>query len=135
MAHTKPYRGLRRRGIRGRVGLFRGVVLDDRETEVIRARSPRLAVVIARLLNGDEVPRTHVEDRSPVPGYAVSHAGQSPERYLVVAIQSTARSPRAFGDGVIAMTPDAPLAEHVVRKLNEIDPRARPRVTRGMGWW
>jgi len=42
---------------------------------------------------------------------------------------------RSIGDGVIAMTPDAPLAESVARKLNEIDPRARPRVTRGMGWW
>ena len=131
----KPYRGARRRGIRGMVGLFRGVVLDGGESEVIRARSPRLAAVLAQLLNGDEVPRSHVEDRSPVPGYSVAHAGKSPERYLVVAIQSTARKPRAFGDGVIAMSSDAPLAESVARKLNEIDPRARPRATRGPGWW
>lgn len=130
-----PYRGVRRRGVRGRVGLFRGTVLDQRDAEVIRARSPRLAGLIAQLLNGDELPREEVEDPSPVSAYAVSRGGGSEAQYFVVGIQSTARKPSVLGDGPIARTIDRSLAEEVVRKLNEIDPRAKPRVTRGMGWW
>ena len=134
-AQLKQYRGVRRRGVRGRVGLFRGAVVDERDEEVIRARSPRLAAVIARLLNGDELPSTEVEDPSPVPAYAVTQGGGSDEQYFVVGVQSTARKPARFGDGLIARTVDRSLAAELVRKLNEIDPRARPRVTRGMGWW
>ena len=131
----KQYRGERRRGIRGRVGLFRGVVVVERDDEVIQARSPRLAAVIAQLLNGDELPPTQVEDRSPVPAYAVTHGGGSDGQYFVVGVQSPARKPSRFGDGLIARTVDRSTAAEVVRKLNEIDPRARPRVTRGMAWW
>jgi hypothetical protein len=87
------------------------------------------------LLNGDELPRTQVEDTSPVPAYGVSPGRDSEGQHFVVGVQSTARNPSAFGDGLIAMTTDRSLAEQVARKLNEIDPRARPRVTRGMGWW
>jgi hypothetical protein len=134
-AQMKRYRGERRRGVRGRVGLFRGVVVVEPDDEVIQARSPRLAAVIAQLLNGDELPPTQVEDRSPVPAYAVTHGGGSDEQYFVVGVQSTARKPSRFGDGLIARTVDRSTAAEVVRKLNEIDPRARPRVTRGMAWW
>jgi hypothetical protein len=63
----------------------------------MRARSPRLAAVIARLLNGDELPSTEMEDPSLVPAYAVTQGGGSDEQYFIVGVQSTARKPARFG--------------------------------------
>jgi hypothetical protein len=133
----KAFTATRRRGLRGRIGLFRGVVLDS-EAEVVLARSPRLAAVIAGLLSGEDFPRVQVEHPSPLQTYSVSRVGL-PERYLVVADWSTRSNRSPFGDwmipGMIAETQDASLAEDVAHQLNTIDPRARPRVMRGMGWW
>jgi hypothetical protein len=53
---AKRYRGARRRGTRGRVGYRRGVVVDELDRELIVARSPRVASLIAQLLNGEEFP-------------------------------------------------------------------------------
>ena len=126
------YVGRRRSGIRGRLGLLRGAV-DDRETgeTVLYTRSPRLASVIARLLNGERVHRRRVESRSPVHRYGSGGDGTSTRR-IVYAAASSGRA--GFGDGVVAVTEDRDLADRVSAMLNEIDPEPRPRVTR-FGWW
>jgi hypothetical protein len=109
-------------------------VLDEQGEAVIRTRSPELAHAIARMLNGQEVERSQVADHSPVSRYQVAH-GQTESERLIVGVESNARNPSSFGDGVLARTDDASLAVDTARLLNDIDPRPRPRVQRRMGWW
>jgi len=101
---------------------------------VMRTRSPQLADVIARLLNGESVPPRAVADPSGLPRYSASRDASS-ARGLIYSAASTARSPAAFGDGVIVVSEDRALADRVASMLNEIDPEPRRRVTRGFGWW
>jgi hypothetical protein len=114
--------------------MFRGEVSDDRGAKVMRTRAPELARVIARMLNGEDVDRAQVQERSPVSRYQVAH-GRSEDEQLIIGVESSVRNPSRFGDGVLASTDDASLAHEAARLLNEIDPRPRPRVQRGMGWW
>lgn len=101
----------------------------------MRTRSPRLAVDLARLLNGEAVEERRVDQPSMISTYSVVRAGRKPELFLVVALEPTRSNPGRFGGGVLAMTSDEVLAAEVVGTLNRIDPRARPRTTRGMGWF
>jgi hypothetical protein len=91
--------------------------------------------VIARLLNGEELPRKHVDDPSPIPSYYVLEQPGSDGARFLVNVYSTARKPALFADGPVALTADRRLAERLVQKLNEIDPRQRPPAMRGTGWW
>jgi hypothetical protein len=102
---------------------------------VLQARSPGLAAVIARLLNGEAILPRDVERPSPAHTYSVTRAGRSPEQYYVIAVQSSRSNPNKFGDGAIAATLDENLADEVAGKLNGTDPRSQPAVTRGFGWF
>jgi hypothetical protein len=133
-AHS-AYQGRRRSGVKGRLGLFRGVVLDVSGNAVASTRSPRLAHVIARALNGENLPRRKVDDASPLSRYTVGRTQSPSGAYAIYAAESTARSPSEFGDGVVAFSADRALAETVANTLNHIDPQPRPRIMRGMGWW
>ena len=136
MSVSTKFRACRRRGIGGRVGLLRGAVTDMSEgREVMWTRSPGLAEVIAKILNGEDLEHRSVPTRSPIPRYQVARDPRSGGRRLIVAGESTVRRPSAYGDGILATTDDAALAESVSHALNEIDPLPRARLMRGMGWW
>jgi hypothetical protein len=70
-----------------------------------------------------------------MPAYYVARGAGSDGQKFVVGVNSTVRNPSAFPFGLFAETTDRSLAEQIASKLNEIDPRPRPRVMRGMGWW
>ncbi len=93
---------------------------------MLLARSPRLAVDLGRLLNGEELAGVVVDDRAPVPRYSAS-AG-SGGRWLVDAADRGA----LYGTGSIASTTSEPLAQRVAELLNEHDPG--PRRVRGRGF-
>jgi hypothetical protein len=136
MSAPAKFRPCRRRGVVGRVGFLRGVVIDENGGyAVMRTRSPGLAEVVTRILNGEDLEPRSVVARSPLTRYHVAHDLRSEDRRLIVAVESTARRPSAFGDGILATTDDPVLAERVSKALNKIDPLPRARVMRGMGWW
>ena len=103
--------------------------------EVMRTRSPRLAIVVARLLNGEDVPRLSADDPSPLARYNVGRDPRNDRRWVVYPAESTVQHPSAFGDGIIAVSADPSLAGRMVVMLNEIDPESRRRPRRGFGWW
>lgn len=113
---------------------MRGEVVGPSGARVIETRSIRLANVIARLLNGEQMDRRGVDDQAVVPRYQLSH-GVPHGRCAIVGIESTVRDGAQFGEGILAITDDEGLAAKVAGMLNEVDPRRRPRVQRGMGWW
>jgi hypothetical protein len=113
---------------------MRGEVLDQSGSPVIETRSAQLAEVIARLLNGQSVEQSDVEDRASLPRYQLSH-GMRGRQCAIVGIESSVRDSSRFGDGFLAATDDEVLAAKVAQMLNEVDPRRRPRVQRGFGWW
>jgi hypothetical protein len=115
--------------------LFRGVVVDASGDQIISARSPRLAEIIAKALNGDSHPHRAVQDASPLSHYTVGRTPVPSGGYAIYAAGSTARSPSAFGDGVVAVSTDREIAEVVAKTLNQIDPEPRHRIMRGIGWW
>jgi hypothetical protein len=114
--------------------VLRGVVVVD-DGEVMWTRSPALAVAVARTLNGEEEEAGHVEDPSPLSTYSVSRAWPTPERFFVVAPEPTRSNPGKFGGGLLASSPHEEIAREVAAVLNRMDPRKRPRVTRGFGWF
>jgi hypothetical protein len=66
-------------------------------------RSPELAQVIARLLDGERIEHS--------------------QKRLILGVESSVRTRSKFGDGVLASTRYAALAVEAARLLNEIDPR------------
>jgi hypothetical protein len=113
---------------------MRGEVVQPNGAPVMETRSIRLASVIAGLLNGEQMERRDVDVQAVVPRYQLSH-GLPHGRCAIVGIESTVRDGARFGEGILAVTDDDVLAEKVAGMLNEVDPRRRPRVQRGMGWW
>ncbi len=100
----------------------------------MQARSPQLAALLASVLNGELVAKQ--SDRpSALPRYFVQPSASSPERRVVFGMPSTARDPARFGDGRIAATEDAELAERLSARMNDLDPESLKRVTRGPGWF
>lgn len=128
------YSARRRAGFKGLLGLMRAEVIGHDGTPVMETRSPRLANVVARLLNDQVVDRREVDDRAPTPRYQLSH-GRADRRCAIVGIESSARDSSRFGDGVLVLTEDEALAAKVAKMLNDVDPRVRPRRQRGIGWW
>jgi hypothetical protein len=108
-------------------------VSDGRELVV--TRTPELASVVARFLDGEEIPRREVDDPSPYRRYTTGRDPRDSTRTVIYAAPSTVRHPSAFGDGTIARTDDANLAERVMAMLNDTDPDYRRKATRGFGWW
>jgi hypothetical protein len=102
---------------------------------VASTRSPELADTVARSLNGEDVPRRDVGDRSPLRRYTSGRDPTDSTRTLIYSAQSIGRHPSAFGDGVIATTRDANLATRIADLLEEIDPEHRRHAKRGFGWW
>jgi hypothetical protein len=125
----------RRHGTRGRVGYFRGAVVDEAARDVMLTRSPSFAAVVAGILNGEDIAAQPVVDRSPLARYAVASHPRSPGQRVVIVADSPMRRASAFGYGTIATTEDEGLAHTVVEALNRIDPLPRARVMRGAGWW
>ncbi len=113
---------------------MRGEVVARDGSPVMQTRSTHLADVIARLLNGQQVERRSVDDQAVVPRYQLSH-GLPNGKCAIVGIESTVRDGAQFGEGILALAEDEALAVRVAQMLNEVDPRRRPRVQRGMGWW
>jgi hypothetical protein len=130
------YSARRRQGVKGVLGIgsTRGEVVDANGSTVMETRSAQLADVVARLLNGEGVERRGVDDQAVVPRYQLAH-GVAGGRCAIVGIESTVRDGARFGEGVLALTGDEALAAKVAAMLNDVDPRRRPRVRRGMGWW
>jgi hypothetical protein len=89
------------------------------------------------MLNGDEIPRGRIHEPSPLSTYSVSRTGTDPERFLVLALEPTRSNPGMFSNvgGVLASTPHEDIARDVAEMLNRLDPRERPRTTRGFGWF
>jgi hypothetical protein len=126
MTSPEKFSARRRSGIGGRVGFMRGAVIDEiADCEVMRTRSPSLADVIARILNGEDLDRRDVSTRSPLARYQVARDPRSECRRLIVAAESTIRRPSAYGGGIVATTDDPALAETIGQALNEIDPLPR----------
>jgi hypothetical protein len=133
---SRQFDGRRRAGIGGRLSFLRGVVINTaEEREIMRARSPHLATVIAQVLNGETLALRKVEDRSPFARYTVSRDPRSDSHRVAIGAESTVQRPSAFGYGIIATTEDVSLADKVSQALNEFDPLPRARVMRGLDWW
>jgi hypothetical protein len=114
---------------------MRGSVRDAATgAEVIKTRSKRLAVVLTRLLNGEEVARPNIVDPSPLSRYAVTNGHRAGEWHILAAL-STAQAPSAFGDGIVAQTSDEVLARRAAALLNQVDPEPRRHARRDIGWW
>jgi hypothetical protein len=126
---TSTFRSQRRRGLRGRIGLFRARVENDQE-EALRVRSPKLAQTIAVLLNEG------VEDSSSVPPSRVIRysavSGRGSETMVVAAERG--RDAGRFGDGIVAVTDDRELAERVAAVLNRLDPAHFKQAQKGPGF-
>lgn len=128
------YTAGRRRGLRGLLSPLRGVVRDGKGREVVQARSPKLAVLLADALNGELVPN-QTDPPSGLPRYFVASSPSNPQRQIVSGVHSTIRNPARFGNGYIARTEDAELAGRLCALMNELDPENLKRVTRGFGWF
>lgn len=125
--------GQRRRGLRGRVGLFRARVEND-QGEALRVRSPKLAQTLADLLNEGVEDSSSVPPASRVIRYSAV-SGRGSETMVVAAERG--RDAGRFGDGIVAVTDDRQLAERVANLLNRLDPAhfKPPQKGPGFGWF
>ena len=136
MHEAETFRSRRRRGLRGRLGLFRAEVEND-AGQALRVRSPKLAQALATALNDSVEDPPSVPPSSPqgVTRYSTALALRGTETMVLAAERG--RDAGQFGEGIIAVTDDQQLADRVARLLNRLDPAhfKPPQKGPGFGWF
>jgi hypothetical protein len=114
---------MRRRGLRGWAGAFRGAI--EAADGVAYVRSPRIARELSRVLtNGGAATGYYSAGRTPVNG-----------RWLVYSSGSSARRRARFGNGVVAIAETERLAHRLANAMNDADPAQPAPARRGFGWF
>jgi hypothetical protein len=97
------------------------------EQVVAVTTSERVARVLARLLNGEEVEPAAVEEQSLLDRYSVSRNPRG-DRWVVTADPYFPAS--RYGSLFRAVATTEPVARRLAERLNEVDPAPRPKVRR-----
>jgi hypothetical protein len=129
------FRSHRRRGVHGRLGMFRATV-ENGQGQALQVRSPELADALASALNAAVEDTPSASSPPGVIRYATSTDPRGRGQTYVLAAER-GRDAGRFGEGAVAVTENRELAERVTGLLNRLDPAhfKPPQKGPGFGWF